>query len=62
MCNFGPVRTPGAPQEDFVQTHFLSVCLKVLIEVLFIIHDIDVKYACLVQSNCLGLRGGHSLK
>ena len=46
---------PWGPQEDFVQTHFLSVCLRGLIEVLFRwIHDLDVKYASLVPSNCLG--------
>ena len=50
---------PLGQQEDFVQTHFLSVCLRGLIEVLFCwIHDLDVKYASLVQSNCLEAQEG----
>ena len=57
------VHVPGAPQEDFVQTHFLSVCLKGLIEVLFCwIHDLDVQYAVWSSQIALGPRGGHSLK
>ena len=46
---------PGTPQDDFVQTHFLSVCFRGFIEVLLCwIHDLDVQYASLVLSNCLG--------
>ena len=28
MCNFGPVRIPSGPQEDFVKKLFFLVCVS----------------------------------
>ena len=57
------LQRPGISLWLIARPKILSICLRGLIVVLFYrIHGLDVQCASWVQSNCLGPRGGHSVK